>query len=74
MPTYKERKEIQMRNYISVHVRGEKRRSLIDERNRNSLTHLLKDPELTIEEKKALVAERNPFLYLLVGSDGKEFV
>jgi len=41
------------------------RESLIEQRNANSLTHLLKNPELTITEKRALVAERNPFLHLL---------
>lgn len=65
MPTFKERKEEQMRNYISVHARGQKRLGLIEQRNRNSLTHLLKDPELTIEQKRELVQERNPFIYAL---------
>lgn len=42
------------------------RKKLIDEANKGSLTHLLKNPDLTMEQKRALVAERNPFLYLLV--------
>ena len=50
-----------MRKYKS-----RKRESLIEQRNENSLTHLLKNKELTIAEKRALVEERNPFLYLLV--------
>jgi hypothetical protein len=41
------------------------RESLIEQRNQNSLTHLLKNKELTIAEKRALVAERNPFIYAL---------
>jgi hypothetical protein len=39
------------------------RGTLIEQRNRNSLTHLLKNKELTIAQKRALVAERNPFIY-----------
>jgi len=42
-----------------------KSRKLIDEANKGSLTHLLKNPNLTIAEKRALVAERNPFIYAL---------
>jgi len=38
---------------------------LIEEANKGSLTHLLKNPELTIEQKRELVAERNPFIYAL---------
>jgi hypothetical protein len=41
------------------------RKKLIEQRNENSLTHLLKSKELTIEQKRALVAERNPFIYAL---------
>jgi len=41
------------------------RESLIEQRNANSLTHLLKNKELTIAQKRALVAERNPFIYAL---------
>ena len=41
------------------------RETLIEQRNQNSLTHLLKNKELTIAEKRALVAERNPFIYAL---------
>ena len=39
------------------------RETLIEQRNANSLTHLLNNKELTIAEKHALVAERNPFIY-----------
>jgi hypothetical protein len=38
---------------------------LIEEANKGSLTHLLKNKELTIAEKRALVEERNPFIYAL---------
>jgi hypothetical protein len=47
------------------------RESLIEQRNQNSLTHLLKNKELTIAEKRALVAERNPFLYVLTTPKGE---
>jgi len=46
------------------------REKLIEQRNENSLTHLLKDKTLTIEQKRELVAERNPFIYAL-GIGGK---
>lgn len=39
------------------------RDSLITQRNQNSLTHLLKEVS-TIEEKQALVKERNPYLHI----------
>jgi hypothetical protein len=35
-------------------------------KDENSIAHLIKNKELTVAEKRALVAERNPFLYLLV--------
>jgi hypothetical protein len=41
------------------------RKSKIKDVNENSLTHLLKNKDLTIEQKRALVAERNPFIYAL---------
>jgi len=40
------------------------RRKKISEVNENSLTHLLKNKDLTMEQKRALVAERNPYLYV----------
>ena len=40
------------------------RDSLLEQRNRNSLTHLLKDKELTLEDKQELVKERNPYLFI----------
>jgi len=40
------------------------RATLIEERNRNSLTQLLTSKTLTIEEKQALVKERNEFLFI----------
>jgi hypothetical protein len=40
------------------------RATLIEERNRNSLTQLLTSKTLTIEEKQALVKERNEFLVI----------
>jgi hypothetical protein len=40
------------------------RGTLIEQRNRNSLTHLIKNKDLTLDEKRALVAERNPFIYI----------
>jgi hypothetical protein len=49
-----------MRKYKS-----RRRESLIEQRNENSLTHLLNNKELTIAQKRALVAERNPFIYAL---------
>jgi hypothetical protein len=45
--------------------RPRNRKKLIDEANKGSLTHLLKNPDLTMEQKRALVAERNPFIYAL---------
>ena len=49
-----------MRKYVARN-----RKKLIDQRNENSLTHLLKNKELTIAEKRALVTERNPFIHAL---------
>ena len=49
-----------MRTYKSKD-RGDR----IAERNANSLTHLMTSKELTIAEKRALVAQRNPFIYAL---------
>jgi hypothetical protein len=40
------------------------RKSNIDQTNRNSLTHLLKDKALTLEAKHDLISERNPFLLI----------
>ena len=39
------------------------RDSLIEQRNRDSLTYLLKT-DLTLEQKRELIAEKNPLLYL----------
>lgn len=39
------------------------RANLIEQRNQNSLTHLLKEVK-TLEEKQALVKERNPYLHI----------
>jgi hypothetical protein len=36
---------------------------LIEQRNQNSLTHLLKSKGLTLEAKTALINERNPYLH-----------
>jgi len=55
-----DKREQRMRKYKS-----RSRESLIEQRNANSLTHLLKNPELTLAQKRALVAERNPFIYAL---------
>ena len=41
------------------------RTKLIDQANKGSLTHLIKDKTLTTEQKRELVAERNPFIYAL---------
>jgi hypothetical protein len=38
---------------------------LIEEANKGSLTHLIKDKTLTTEQKRELIAERNPFIYAL---------
>lgn len=43
--------------------RPRNRKTLIGQRNQNSLTHLLKEVS-TIEEKQALVKERNPYLHI----------
>jgi hypothetical protein len=48
-----------MRSY-----KARNRDSLLEQRNRNSLTHLLKAKDLTLEQKQELVRERNPFLYI----------
>jgi hypothetical protein len=40
------------------------RNTLIEQRNRNSLMHLIKNKDLTMEQKRALVLERNPYLYI----------
>jgi hypothetical protein len=41
------------------------RKSKIIDAQQQSLMHLIKSKELTIAEKRALVAERNPFIYAL---------
>ena len=41
------------------------RKTKITEANKGSLTHLLKNPDLTMEQKRELIAERNPFIYAL---------
>ena len=41
------------------------RTKLIEEANKGSLTALMKDKTLTTEQKRELVAERNPFIYAL---------
>lgn len=41
------------------------RKSRINDANENSIMHRIKNKDLTIAEKRALVAERNPFLYAL---------
>jgi uncharacterized protein Smg (DUF494 family) len=53
-------KEDNMRTYKS-----RSRIKLIEEANKGSLTHLIKDKTLTIEQKRELIAERNPFIYAL---------
>ena len=40
------------------------RKSKLKDVNENSLTHLLKNKDLTMEQKRELVAERNPYLYI----------
>lgn len=40
------------------------RDKLIEQRNQNSLTHLLKNTELTEEEKRKLITQSNPLLYI----------
>lgn len=50
--------------------------NLIEQRNQNSLTHLLKQ-EGTIEEKRELIRERNPYLFIfgdhLTPQNGKSY-
>jgi hypothetical protein len=48
-----------MRSY-----KARNRDSLLEQRNRNSLTHLLKAKDLTLEQKQELVKERNQFLFI----------
>jgi hypothetical protein len=40
------------------------REKLIEQRNENSLTHLLKAKDLTLKDKQTLIKERNPFLHI----------
>ena len=55
-----------MRTYIAKSKREDTlRKKLTDQRNDNSLTHLLKNKELTVAQKRALVSERNPFIHAL---------
>ena len=53
------------------------RKTLIEERNRNSLTQLLTSKTLTIEEKQVLVKERNEYLFIfgdnLTPQNGKSY-
>ena len=37
---------------------------LIDQRNTNSLTHLLNAKDITLEQKRAVVRERNEYLFI----------
>lgn len=41
------------------------RGKLIEQANANSITHMIKSKDLTIEQKRAMVVEKNPFLHLL---------
>ena len=40
------------------------RDTLLEQRNQNSLTHLLKAKDLTLEQKQELVKGRNEFLFV----------
>lgn len=40
------------------------RDNLIEQRNQNSLTHLLKAKDMTLEDKQELVRERNEYLFV----------
>jgi hypothetical protein len=40
------------------------RNTKIQEANEKSLMQLIKNKDLTMEQKRALVAERNPYLYI----------
>ena len=44
--------------------RPRNRGKLIEQANRNSLTHMLKDKTLTQEAKHDLINERNPYLHI----------
>lgn len=46
------------------------RDTLIEQRNRNSLMYLINNKDLTMEQKRALVKESNPYLYIF----GKKLV
>jgi len=54
------------------------RETLIEQRNQNSLTNLLKNEGLTLEQKQQLVKERNPFLHIfgdrLVAQGGRSYM
>ena len=41
------------------------RKSRINDANENSIMHRIKNKDLTIAEKRVLVAQSNPFLYAL---------
>jgi len=40
------------------------RDTLIEQRNQNSLTHIIKNKDLTTEDKTNIVTERNPYLHI----------
>jgi hypothetical protein len=40
------------------------RANLIEQRNTNSLTHLLKAKDITLEQKREMVRERNEYLFV----------
>jgi hypothetical protein len=58
MPTAKEREADRIERFKT-------KKSKIELANFKSLTNLLKDKTLTTEQKRELVAERNPFIYAL---------
>jgi hypothetical protein len=63
MPTAKEREADRIERFKT-------KKSKIELANSKSLTHLLRDKELTIAQKRELVAERNPFLYVITTPKG----
>lgn len=48
---------------MTYHFKATHKDSLIEQRNRNSLTHLIRAKDKTIEEKQELIKERNPYLF-----------
>jgi len=61
---------------MNLSFKPRSRKKIIEQRNENSLTHLLKEVK-TLEEKQELIKERNPYLHIfgdkLVAQGGKSY-